>query len=413
MPSDGSLYRRCGWAALLALAPARVALADVDLVPYGSVAYEYNSNVFDLPEDRQAAKLAGIDAVSLAGLLDPPQPVASGDGQRSDHLLRYIAGVETGFAWSDQKLRGLAEGRRVRFSHFDYLDHDEYLLGAGLDWRWKAANGALDYRLERRMAPFAERRSTALAIERERLGTGRFDLDYNPEWRFESVLRTRNLDSPLPGFPDFSLTENSVGVAAKYIEIDALAAGALIEYLSGEFSGVPGAHSFHQESIGVTAAYTIPQLSLMSAELGYTRRTEEGSSGGLSGLTGLFAYHRQFTGKTSAGGQLFRRISSYAGGASGVRDTGAQVDFGWLATEKISVAAVYRWTRSVFDESSGGSQRSDDLQSASLKSTYHALTWLALRPYVSYEERNSNVDVVDYKATIVGLELQARFEPPK
>ncbi len=383
--------------AWMLIAFASPALAGYQLTPYASVTAEYNSNVFDLPN----AQVARAE---------------NGDDQLADTVLRYLAGAEGALPLRKQKLRALIELRRLDFLHFGRLDHNEYLFGTGLDWRLLSTlDGALDYRQERRMASFADRTTTALALETERITSGSANLVINPEWRLESGLRLRSLDSPLPAFPDFALKENSISLAAKYLAIDKLVAGVFTEYMSGKFEGVPAAGKFHQESIELVADYTLSEISKVAAKLGYTRRNDD-AGGTVSGLTGMAAYHRDLTGKTSADVQIFRRVRSYVGGASSVVESGIGTALAWRATEKIAVAGAAEWVHSTYEDaapSSGMSQRKDDYETLSVKVNYLPRPWLALRPYTGYRVRNSNLDRDDFHTAIVGLEVEARFQLPR
>ena len=386
----GHITRPC---LLLALACPLPAAAVGSLVPYGSAQVEYNSNIFALESREQAL-------------------AQNGDAKRSDRLLRYVLGVEGKLALSQQSLRAKIEGRRVDFDHFGYLDHDEYLVSGGLDWQLSSAvDGLLELSQERRMASFEDRNSTELTLETERVARGTANVDITPEWRLETGLERRELDSPLPDFPDFRLTEDSIGAALKYLLIDRLAAGVHAEYLRGRFDGATNSGRFHQESLALVADYAIEDFSSVGAELGITKRTE-GSGGGDQALTGEISYHRELTGKTKVDLQLFRRVRSYVGGASSVTEDGASVGLAWQATVKTSVAGLYQWTHGSFQDSGAASDntgRSDKGDIASLKISYQMLPWISLRPYGGYQSRDSNIALNSFEASFVGFEVLARL----
>ena len=393
MLSEASVWLRRSACALVALGSSSAVAAEYQLTPYGSVTAEYNSNVFDLPSHQVAR-------------------AENGDDQLSDTVMRYLAGAEGALPVRKQKLRANLELRRLDFVHFDRLDHNEYLFGTGIDWNvLSTLDGALDYRQERRMAAFADRTTTQLTLETERIASGSANLVINPEWRLESGVRLRSLDSPLPAYPEFALKENSIDLVAKYLAIDKLVAGVFTEYLSGKFEGVPAPGKFHQESIELVADYTLSEISKVAAKLGYTRRNDDGG-GTVSGLTGMAAYHRDLTGRTSADVQVFRRVRSYVGGASAVVETGIGTALTWRVTEKIAVAGAAEWTHSTYEDGSA-SQRKDDYESWSIRMNYQPRPWLALRPYTGYRVRNSSVNRDDFHSGVIGLELQARFQLPR
>lgn len=388
-------YRLTAPGLLLTLACPLPAAAVGSLVPYGSAQVEYNSNIFALESREQAL-------------------AQNGDDRLSDRLLRYVLGVEGKLTLSQQALRAKVEGRRVDFDRFGYLDHDEYLLSAGLDWQLSSAvDGLLELGQERRMASFEDRNTTDLTLETERTARATANVDITPEWRLETGLERRELDSPLPNFPDFELTEDTAGVAIKYLLIDRLAAGVYAEALRGRFKGTANSGRFHQESLALVADYSVEDFSSVGAELGITKRTEANGGGGDQALTGELSYHRELTGKTKVDLQVFRRVRSYVGGASSVTEDGASLGLAWQATVKTSVAALYQWTQGSFQDAGAATEnsgRSDQGEIASLKVSYQMLPWIALRPYGGYQLRDSNTPLDSFEASFIGFEVLARLQ---
>jgi len=372
------------------------AIAEPTWTPYASAQAEYNSNLFDLSGADQAL-------------------AENGDSQLSDIAQRYLAGVDLRLPLGGQLLRASVEGRRFEFVHFSRLDHNEYLLTGGLDWRWNnSLDSTLAYRQEQRMASFADRSATDLALETEHIGSGSLNLDIDPEWRLETGVRTHELDSPLPDAPDFKLTENAVHAALEYQLAEAVAAGVYAEYLDGQFDGVADAASFQQKLIALTANYAVADLENFRGQLGYTlRHDNSGEANTLTALTGMLDYHRQLSGKTTAGVQLFRRVDSYVGGASAEQNTGVDTNLVWLATAIMSLSADYQWFESRFSQAvsaESGPARKDHGQILNLRLAYQMTPWLALRPYFEYQLRSSNIETDNFHAAIAGIELRARFD---
>lgn len=382
--------------ALATLAAPQAQPADYQFIPYASAQAEYNSNVFDLSGHQQAL-------------------VENGDRTLADIVQRYLAGAEGSLSWGQQKLGATLEGRRFDFSHFQRLDHNEYRASGNLDWQLGSVlGGVFEYRQERRMASFADRSSTDLSIENERIATSKTHIEINPRWQLEGELRARKLDSPLPGFADFRLLENVASGAVRYRTEQGLSFGVLGEYLNGRFENISDASHFHQNRAALFADYAVPELSKLSADLGYTqRRNRSGSGGDESALTGSLAYHRELSGKTAADVRVFRRVASYIGNADSVTETGAGGALAWQATQKTSLNLRYQWTRGEYPQSgitSAPQRRVDDTQLASVQLAYQALPWLLLRPYGGYQLRNSNVDLAGFHAAVGGIELRIRFE---
>jgi len=394
--------RRAGLCSILALACPAVALAQLKLDPYLSTQYEYESNVFSVTDSQQAV-------------------AQSGDPTLADSVFRYMGGIEAAYLWSQQKVAAAFEARHVTYEHFNYLNHDEYQFAGKLDWKLASAvDGSVGVTQERRMASFADRNSSQLAMERERVLTAKVGERLTPDWRLEATAVRRDLHSPLPDFSEFSLRENSGVFGIKYLGISRLAAGLEAGYLEGQYEGVTTtAPRFDQRTVQMTANYLVSGLSRLDAGLGYTQRRDlEGDSDKTTALTGRLLYSRQISGKTDVYAQIFRRVNSYTAGATSVVDTGGGVGVNWQATTLIAVGLNYELTHSLFQGQAvpaAGSpdpaspQRSDQFQNIALSINYQPKTWMVIRPYSRYQVRSSNVELDSFEGTVAGVEARLRF----
>ena len=376
------------------------ARAEVHITPYASTQAEYNSNVFDISSAGQGV-------------------VENGESKRDDTVLRNLVGATATYQVGLQKLHGTVEGRRLNYEHFSRLDHDEYLLEGGAKWALSnELDGAIDFRQERRMASFADRNSSQLALERDRLAGAGVNLMATPEWLIQGGIKSHQLDSPIQGAPAFGLNENSVNAAANYLGVSDVSAGVYAEYLRGEYKGISGGSQFDQATLDLTSNYSVSGLSDINAKLGYTqRKDDEGDTGSVSGYTGSLGYIRKLTGKTAAKIELFRRISSYTAGASSVLETGGSASVNWQPTFKILVSADYTLTNSTLEgqgvPGSTNSNRRDQYQITTLKMTYHALQWLWIEPFATYENRDSNIEIDSYNTAIAGVDIRISLGGPE
>ena len=389
---------RLRYAAIVCIWPM-VVYGEFHITPYVASQAEYNSNVFDLSSTGQAL-------------------IENGETKRDDVVLRNLAGVTGSYRIGQQTLHGTVEGRRFDYEHFTLLDHNEYLLDGGLNWALNnEVDGAIDFRQERSMASFADRNTSQLAMERDRAAGARINMMLTPEWLLQSGIRTHELDSPVQGSPSFELSENSINAAANYVGVQALSAGLYVEYLRGQYKSVPGADQFNQATLDLTSTYSISGLSDINAKIGYSqRKDQQGSSSSASGYTGSLSYTRKLTGKTAVKVQLFRRISSYTAGADSVVEAGGSAGFNWQPTYKIMVSADYALTNSNFQglsaQGANDSGRRDQYQITTLKVTYHALQWLWVEPFASYENRHSNIEIDGYNAAIAGIDVRIGLGAP-
>jgi hypothetical protein len=422
MPHQGPLRRRgLSWIAVLAAACPASAWAQYHGSPYADAAYEYDSNLFAL-----AAVVAA--------------PLGNSGPTKADSVLRTRVGLEATYDWSLQELYANVEGRRFDYDHFSVLDHDEYLLNGGLKWKLASLlDGTLDYRRERTMVSFLDYNATQASlttpfIQNQTLGTASVNIQVTPDWRLESTGQINELDSPRPGLLDLSLREESINEGLRYVGISKLSAGVNVIYLSGHFTGADfvGTPRYAQSTAELAAKYVATGLSSFDGALGYTRRTQQRDTnlsaaavlleqpGSVSGTTGLLAYERALTGKTSIGVKLSRAINSYVTYGGTEVDTGAIVEAIWNTTQRIAVTPSYQWTYSVFPSAVqslqgavpvgfGISERIDHYQLARLTVKYRVLNWLSLRPYAQYETRGSNIAINEFNRTLYGIEFEARL----
>lgn len=391
--------RMCLFFAVAAYSFSGAARADFEFSPYAASQTEYNSNVFDVSNANQAV-------------------IENGNSRRSDTLQRYLVGANSLYHYGQQEMHASVEGRRFDYRHFDKLDHDEYLLDGALEWvATDNLSGGLNYRQERRMTSFADRNTSDLSLERDRLAGARVDVILIPDWILKGGLKNHELASPIPGIPDFSLTENSANFSAGYLGLGAMNAGLDLEYLRGEYRGIPGSGKFDQTTLELISSYDVSGITRLDAKLGYTQRKDKSNdAGGESGITGTFRMSRKLSEITAARVQVFRRISSYTAGTAAVTDTGASADLNWNPTFKIIVNAEYSWIKSNFDgqgmTGSIDNSRRDRSQEATLKIKYQALNWLLITPYTSYLNRSSSIDVDNFKAVIAGFEVRISLGLP-
>ena len=120
-------------------------------LPYGSTQYEHNNNIFYLPNST---------ALYLT----------SGDSVLGDSDLKTVGGMDVNYLWGRQRFYGTIEGRNFEYDHYSDLNHDEYLVKAGLDWKlFSEFDGTFLSTTQRYMAPFANRDTfTQLAIDLDR-----------------------------------------------------------------------------------------------------------------------------------------------------------------------------------------------------------------------------------------------------
>jgi hypothetical protein len=394
-------------ALLISFLIPQLALASSTFKPYGGVRYDDNSNVFAMSDEVAAA---------------------SGTVQ-DDSIISYVGGFKSTFEWGRQKLVADFDAADVNYQRYENeLNHDEFGLVTAWDWEFTSLlDGELNYKQQRRMAPFADKAGTQLSVENGKTGSASLNLNVTSSWRLESLAKYYDLKSPQTNVADFRMIEKTAEFGIKYVGYASLSFGLEGHHVDGEFQGtriieVNGTQvatdiknispPYTQDTAQLEAHYTVSGLSLFNALLGYTTRDEKANGANQThATTGQFDYQRQITGKTFLTLQFTRAINSYVTTASSQIDTGGALQLAWTATGKTSFQFQYQYTRSDFGDQRAIGPRSiarvDDFQVAELNITYDMLRWFSIRPFVHYQYRQSNFDEFGFKGTEVGVELRA------
>jgi hypothetical protein len=387
----------CCAAAAVSFIGLGVAHAEIKAVPEASIDYEHNSNIFAVP----------------AG---DPLLVAQGDLTRADTISTYQAGVTVKGAWGLQKLKAQFEGREIRYNHYSELNHSEYL--GDVDFQWVLAqlcDGNFDVRRDHRMAPFMNRESTVLEVDTNQDETANINFKVLSDYRLEAGVLNHDSKTPLQGFANSEILENTERLALRYTGVRNLSYGLEISQLNGEFKDSVSPSKYKQDNADLVFGYGAEaSISQLSGSIGYSKRTYDGTDATTSGFTGSIDYSRQVTAKTAIKAEVRRAINIYVVGGGTETDTSASLGATWAATALITVAANASHVHSAFGQQAGGAApdggRSDQYSAVNLSVGYQWLRWLSLRTYGRYETRHSNRDNFGYDGTVVGIELRGQYQ---
>lgn len=386
---------RCAVIALCIIWP-RLAAADVSVVPQGSVKYEYNSNIFAVPPN-------------------DPLLVAQGDLTRADTLGTFEAGANVLGNWGQQKLTANFEGREFQYNHYTRLDHSEYL--GDVDFHWvlnSRLDGNVDVRRDHSMAAFLNRESTQLEVDTNQDATANANLKFAGDFRLEVGVLNHRADTPLPGYPNAAILENTERMAVRYLGVANLSYGIEFSQLQGEFTNSVIPSTYKQDNADLVFTYGVGTLSKLNGSIGYSDRKDQAADSSTSGLTGSIGLARQLTGKTAITAEVRRAINVYVVGGGTEVDTSATLGANWSATRLILVTASATHTHSSYGQQAAAdlvdAGRSDQYNALNFSVEYQFLRWLTVRPYGRYETRHSNRADFTYDGSIIGIEVRGQYQ---
>jgi hypothetical protein len=264
------------------------------------------------------------------------------------------------------------------------------------------------------MALFMNRESTVLEVDTTQDATANFNLKFAGDYRLEAGILNHHVDTPLQGFPNAAILENTERLAVRNLSVKNLSYGIEYSYMQGEFSSSVIPSKYRQYNADLVFTYGAGSDSKLNGSIGYSNRKDDATDSSTSGLTGSIGYARQLTGKTSMTAELRRAINIYVVGGGSEVDTSGSLGVNWSATRLINVTASVSHTHSAYGQQAAANVqdngRSDDYTAVNLALDYQIRRWLSLRPYTRYETRHSNRAEFTYDGTLIGVELRGQYQ---
>jgi hypothetical protein len=406
MKTNRSLALARSTSAALALAGgflchSQSAQAEVHFLPYAAARYEHYDNLFALPDDRT-----------------PPIATSSEQG-RDDNILTYSGGLNIDAGLGRQRVTLRSYASRSEFDEYEQLDHDEY--GADLNWNWRLASafdGILGYGRAQRMVSFADTLTNQLLVENQEQVTASFNANVTPTWRIETRATRTDLESPRPGAAGLDSTETLKGLGLRYQGLGKLSLALEGTQTDGDVEGLllTPDQEYTQTTGQLSADLRATPQSTLNANIGYTKRDNDGAMADQDAVTGMIRYSRTISVKTSFSVRADRLMNSYliANQVLTTIDTGVGLTVNWQPTLKLGLGLNVTYRESEFpDQPAFGStaDREDEYWVSTFDINFQALRWLLIHPYARYETRESNDPLYPFDNTVAGIEFRVGLQP--
>jgi hypothetical protein len=364
--------------------------------PYAQSNFYYDSNIFR------------VDSAANV-------PVDNGQQVRDDLYIANTLGADATYEYGLQQFHAKVEGRRYDYLELSRLNHFEYTVNGGMNYRiLDRLGGTINYDESRRQSVFEDRNtgqlSNQLNFDRDRNGSVTSKFLVVQDWTLDGAYRLHELKTPVIGAPSLKLTDNTANVGLNYIGISRLSVGLLGTYQVGNYANTPNATNFKQYNGSGVITYNATEISRFNLTVGYTRREDSGFPS-TPGFTGNFGYQRELTAKTKVLLRAFRGIISYDAGDNTVVETSGGAGINWAATEKVSLAAAFDYVNDKFRNQglpgSFNQNRVDKIQTESLSANYAVQDWLQASLTTSYETRHSTVQIDQFNSAAISFTLKA------
>jgi hypothetical protein len=383
------------------------AMAAVDMSANVTVGGQYDTN---------ARQLASIES----------PPPSEGSIARDDASTYVTASVNATVGGEGPLRAGLG----VSYTHsesmrLETLDHDDYSVSAGVDWRpsqvFDMSLLATQDRLPLGLADVGGNESAPQTTQRYQ---GVLRLRPTPRWQLSLTPGWNETRTRLPEADDFLLRETGAIASVEFLGAGRLVPGISAARLEGKYSGVVNPTRYTQQVVHGTLGYRLTEVTAFSLEAGQTWRdthlrepsTDPGAlanEGSNSAFTGSLSAFRQLTAKTSVNLNVFRNFQLYEGGVNLSIGTGFRAGVNWAATAKVGVTLDATHTWSTIDNVEFGGvpiKRKDLVRTYSFGVNYRATRAVSFSTSLTRNVRRSEVWSDQYNSTIANVALSVRFD---
>jgi exopolysaccharide biosynthesis operon protein EpsL len=381
-------------------APAHALEGDrIKISPFFS--YAYDSNVFRLPDEFDAATFTG-------------------QSERSDRI--FSTGLRVALDYPVSRQRFLADARVTRndFDTFTFLDNTAY--DGRLLWRWQLGNdwsGDAGYTYSRALTSFGDFRVPVKNLET------RHQPYLSAQYRFAAshALRSRvsylTTDNSAAIRKPSDLEQTTYELGYDFLPATLNRIGTTFRHTEGEYPSraiTSLNNSFTKDDIEANIYWRLTGQSVVTGAVGYTtHKFDNNPQSDFDGPTGRLTWEYTPTGKLRFTTVGRREIvaSEDVNSSHAITDSlGLSAD--WAATARILVGARIEFRKRDFLTDSvvlapGRPQRTDDTTSLALTATWKPYRFLELFLALAHEKRSSNVALSDYDANTASFTAQLTF----
>ena len=350
-----------------------------------------------------------------------------GEGM-SDTFLRGNLGISFDRLISQQRLQMSAEVDGYKYNDYDEFDNLGYNAGLNYDWViGRPFFGRIGGRVYQYQPAIQDRQQTTTErneVERQTLYLNG-GIRFTPSWSAIAgwdIERRRNSSSI---YNDSDADYNSVEGGLRFApgtgtEIDFVYRRTNGDYKSLQVNGPDGlpllsgprSSDFDQDALLARISYRPSEDSRLAGRIGYTKRSYDvDGSRDFSGITTGFDIEWAQSGAIQMLVSVARDIepddsaitATYADAKSiALRPT-------IQATGKIKLMPFFQYVDRTYKGEGGSTERKDKFHAFGIGASYEIRRNLNAVFDLRREERNSNIDALDFDANIVSLGIQARF----
>lgn len=356
-------------------------------MPYASLRYTYDSNIYRLPDE------------------------APDIGEREDNLLLMALGVKSKIESGQQQYELNAEINHTLFDAHDELD---YTGGRALAlWNWATpagATGNLSYTFQRSLRDFANEsrleRVKDLRMEHRLDADGTFSLG-GP---FRLGVRGLFADIDFDPSDRLDLQRTMLGLNLGYASVAGSVIGLDAELVQGRYDENPRA-DFDELTVGPSLEWRPTERTQVDGRIGYTKRDNKSRTReDYDAATGEVAirFNNQAGRRLTA--RVYRDINNLGDEtAEYALITGASIEPAWQLTGALDLRVRAAYEQRDFQATEEITDRKDDVVSGGVFLDWNVRRNVAITFGGDLQQRSSNRDLQDYSFGRVQVQVTARF----
>ena len=356
---------------------------------------KYDSNLFLLPSDANAASLIGTS-------------------KKSAFVYTEDADFLFDKTYSMQHFKVEADALHQSFQGFHYLDFSTVNYKAQWDWHLSPRlTGDFGASRHQELGDYADSKQyNARNLETSNEQHFNVDLNAFPHWHLVAGLQRFSLDNPGSFSQVGSFKENSVQAGVKYVSTPGNQVTLLLRNSVGNFDRTLDPVNlldtqYVQRQAKLIVDYRLSGHSTMQGWVGYTNRHYGTFSvRDFSGVIGGASFDWTPTEKTSVNVSFVHDLIDYEDGASSYYMTNVvRIKPTWNVTSKVRVSAALVFAYNAFRDPvvPGSTLRSDTEFGTELRVEYRPIRSTVLAAYTQWRKRSSNVDDFRYDDNVFGL----------
>jgi len=341
--------------------------------------------------------------------------------EESDTIWHLGAGFESDLKLSRQHLVLDLELDRSLYNANDQLDNTR--IDGRAAWEWQVGNlwsGNLGYDYDKRLTSFTERLIPDKDMRTTQ--TGFFDAGYqiHPDWRLEagadvvdvSYQERTQLDRKINSGSlevQYQNTLNTrVGLRGKY---------SVNELNDTDIDGISISNDYDMTALSGVFYWEGSAKSALELLIGYTDISyDQLSERDFDGVSGRLIYHWILTGKTKLDIDVWREPSTLNDEIQDyVLSQGVSIRPTWKATTKITVRGILSYENDDFKarndllDALGAQKREDDNWLVGIRGNWEPRRFIDVSVGYRYKDRNSTIDIRDFKDHQVDAKVQLNF----